>query len=404
MKASINLTLNKHLPGISQPIPIASGSYGTVFYTFYEPTKTYLAIKVIEKSRIKTEKQKIHLDKEVKLLKRIDHPFCIHFFDYFQDDSHYYLVQEYASEGSLYNYLKRVGRVEEELAKKIFCQIISALRYLHEEMLIIHRDLKLENILFDPFHNIKLIDFGLSTYETHDENLFQTFCGSLNYMAPEMFLKQKYTNAVDMWSLGVIIYALTVGQLPYAASNPAKLKQAVLTTQPQYPPFLSPLLIDLLQKLLEKDPKKRLTAPQAIYHPWLENSKYASYCKDAFLMDPVFKILPATIDSVPPQIKNDTTHKYNFECISRIVKTAELTSYLSRLVVTMPRSVSTSIAPNQLANQYMALINNGSKRATISGLNVMDHAMVGTRRKTLIRSRMSKPNTTFSEHIIIVPE
>ena len=341
-----------------------------------------------------------HLYKEVKLLERIDHPFCIHFYCFLEDVNCYYLIQEYASASSLHSYLKSYTRIDEDRAKKIFCQIVSALRYLHEEMLIVHRDLKLENILFDANYNIRLIDFGFSTLETNSEKLFNTFCGSLNYMAPEIFAKKPYTSSVDMWSLGIILYTMLVGHLPFFHSSASKLRELVLTTEPTYPDYLSDPVIDLLKKLLEKDPKKRITAAETAFHPWVKNSTYSYYCSDSFLMNSRFKILPAESEVVPEDVRK--RYPNLVPCIAKMIKTQKLLTQNSpEKHETIPRSLSGSFAHNAIESQLLLSISSTVKKATSSSLGISDKAMVATRKRTINR-KVSQPQT-FSEQLIVVP-
>lgn len=163
------------------------------------------------------------------------------FFDLFEDDNNYYIVQEYAKQGTLLSYVNLRRNVPESQCKIFFSQIISALEYLHN-MKIIHRDLKAENILLDCNYNIKLIDFGLCRIHTDSDNFTSTLCGSISYAAPEVIKGEKYSNFADIWALGVLLFAIVNCKLPWYDENRKRLCQKIILTEPNYPPTFSPFI------------------------------------------------------------------------------------------------------------------------------------------------------------------
>jgi hypothetical protein len=173
------------------------------------------------------------------------------------------------------NYVNNNGPLEEGRARRYFCQLISALHYLHNVRFIAHRDLKAENVLLDRNDNIRLIDFGLSRAFTKGTPTLLTACGSPAYEAPEMIKGFSYTKAADMWSAGVLLYAIVAGRLPFDSENRQDLLQKIVTEEPRYPSIMSRCLIDLLKRLLVKDPNGRITIDRIQEHPWFSQCQYS---------------------------------------------------------------------------------------------------------------------------------
>ena len=161
-----------------------------------------------------------------------------------------------------------------------------------------HRDLKAENILLDRYNNIRLIDFGLSNGFSKIDPELKTACGSPAYAAPEMIQGCPYTKAADVWSAGVVLYAMVAGRLPFDDSNVQTLMQKVVYTEATYPPSMSRSLVDLLKRLLSKNPEKRLTIPQIINHPWFQQ------CEIVQIMDLDFSGPEFVDKAIINQMKN----------------------------------------------------------------------------------------------------
>ena len=174
---------------------------------------------------------------------------------------------EYASGGELFDYIVANTRLKEEEACKYFQQIISGVEYIHQ-LNIVHRDLKPENLLLDHKKNIKIVDFGLSNTYGFGE-LLKTACGSPCYAAPEMIAGKKYLGAnVDIWSCGIIMFALICGFLPFEDPDTSKLYKKILSGEFKIPSFVSKEAADLLQKILNTDPEKRYKIEDIRAHPW----------------------------------------------------------------------------------------------------------------------------------------
>lgn len=182
---------------------------------------------------------------------------------------------EYVDNGNMLDFVNTNGELSEDHARHYFCQLISVLEYLHQRKQICHRDLKAENVLLDLNYNIRLIDFGLSNIFSEEDPFLKTACGSPAYACPEMIRGRPYTTSSDIWSAGILLYAMVHGELPYEDENMQRLMQKIIYTQPKYSASLSPPLRDLLQKMLLKDPQARITLEQIKEHTWFSQYQYA---------------------------------------------------------------------------------------------------------------------------------
>lgn len=185
------------------------------------------------------------------------------------------MIMEYASGGELFDYIVAKGRVPEPEACRFFQEIIDGVDYLHS-MNVVHRDLKPENLLIDDTHQIKIVDFGLSNIFQSPAETLQTACGSPCYAAPEMIAGKRYHGSkVDVWSCGVIMFALVCGYLPFEDPNTTLLYQKILKGEFQIPRFVSKEAADLLKSILTTDPTKRLTVSDIRKHPWFNLVPYS---------------------------------------------------------------------------------------------------------------------------------
>lgn len=243
---------------------LGRGGFSAVYHAIHNPTKMSVAIKIIPKALFPPEK----FARELELMRALDHPFCIAFYEFLQDEDHYYLVMENIEGGNLLQRLNGLGSIPENQMRHIYCQLICALDYLHTEIHVAHRDVKLENIMFDKHGNIRLIDFGLGNVFNGSDGVLQTACGSPAYAPPEMFRGEAYNSGADIWSSGIVLYSACVGRLPFEDPNIQKLVTKIVYDEVVYPDTLSPELVDLLRGILNKDQKKRVTIPMITQHPW----------------------------------------------------------------------------------------------------------------------------------------
>ncbi|OHS98440.1 CAMK family protein kinase [Tritrichomonas foetus] len=270
---------------------IGTGTFANVYLGEHKQTNIKVAIKKISKFSFTDPGHENRFYREVELIRGMDHPFVAEFFDVFHDEKNFYIVMEYVENGNLLDYVNTKGELIESHARHYFCQLISVLEYLHEQKKVAHRDLKAENVLLDKNYNIRLIDFGLSNYYTDENPYLATACGSPAYACPEMICGQKYTIASDIWSAGILLYAITVGELPYDDDNMIKLLQKIAYAEPEYPKKLSSQLQDLLQRMLKKDPGERITLTKIKEHPWFSQYKYSEMMNKNFGIDFDWRVL-----------------------------------------------------------------------------------------------------------------
>ncbi|XP_024145414.1 serine/threonine-protein kinase MARK1 [Oryzias melastigma] len=246
---------------------IGKGNFAKVKLAKHTLTGREVAIKIIDKTQLNpTSMQKLF--REVSVMKMLNHPNIVKLFEVIETEKTLYLVMEYASGGEVFDYLVAHGRMKEKEARAKFRQIVSAVEYCHQKR-IVHRDLKAENLLLDADMNIKIADFGFSNEFTLGSKL-DTFCGSPPYAAPELFQGKKYDGPeVDIWSLGVILYTLVSGSLPFDGQNLKELRERVLRGKYRIPFYMSTDCENLLKKLLVLNPGKRGSMPQIMKDRWM---------------------------------------------------------------------------------------------------------------------------------------
>uniref|UniRef100_A0A6Q2YKU4 MAP/microtubule affinity-regulating kinase 3 n=1 Tax=Esox lucius TaxID=8010 RepID=A0A6Q2YKU4_ESOLU len=246
---------------------IGKGNFAKVKLARHLLTGREVAVKIIDKTQLNpTSLQKLF--REVRIMKILNHPNIVKLFEVIETEKTLYLIMEYASGGEVFDYLVAHGRMKEKEARAKFRQIVSAVQYCHQKR-IVHRDLKAENLLLDADMNIKIADFGFSNEFTLGSKL-DTFCGSPPYAAPELFQGKKYDGPeVDVWSLGVILYTLVSGSLPFDGQNLKELRERVLRGKYRIPFYMSTDCENLLKKLLVLNPGKRGSLEQIMRDRWM---------------------------------------------------------------------------------------------------------------------------------------
>lgn len=238
-----------------------------------------VAIKLIKRESIqKDSDSEIKIHREINSLKLLNHPNIVNLVEVMKSGKYIGIVLEYASGGELFDYILQHKYLKENVAKKLFAQLVSGVDYMHSKGLV-HRDLKLENLLLDKHKNVIISDFGfVNSYNRDKSDFMKTSCGSPCYAAPELVLTQSPYEGrkVDIWSLGVILYAMLSGYLPFDddpdnedGSDIVKLYHYICKTPLTFPEYVSPLARDLLRKIIVPDPKKRITLDDIRHHQWL---------------------------------------------------------------------------------------------------------------------------------------
>ncbi|XP_050342412.1 uncharacterized protein LOC126768424 isoform X3 [Nymphalis io] len=291
---------------------LGQGTYGKVQLGINKKTGQEVAIKTIKKCKIETEADLIRIRREVQIMSSVRHPNIVHIYEVFENSEKMILVMEYCSGGELYDYLSQKKVLEEDEARRLFRQIATAVYYCHIHK-ICHRDLKLENVLLDDTGSAKIADFGLSNV-FKESSLLSTFCGSPLYASPEIVKGTPYIGPeVDCWSLGVLLYTLVYGAMPFDGSNFKRLVRQISNGdyyEPKNPSTASPLIRDMLTV----DPLKRADIVYICDHPWvntgcetscLEMSE-ALAAETPVRLDLLLSLAPAAPSSssvvVPPEV------------------------------------------------------------------------------------------------------
>ncbi|KAF8109355.1 hypothetical protein N665_0097s0010 [Sinapis alba] len=248
---------------------LGQGSFGKVKLAVHKTTGHNVAIKILNREKIK-QMTEAKVEREIKILKLLMHPHIIRQYEVIETPEDIYVVMEYVKSGELFDYIVEKGKLHEDEARFLFQQIISGVEYCHRNK-IAHRDLKPENILLDTKCNIKIADFGLSNV-MHDGHFLKTSCGSPNYAAPEVISGNLYAGPeVDIWSCGVILYALLCGNLPFDDENIPSLFSKIKKGEYILPEHLSYAARDLIPRILTVDPMMRISIHGIRQHTWFNN-------------------------------------------------------------------------------------------------------------------------------------
>ncbi|XP_042297887.1 testis-specific serine/threonine-protein kinase 2 [Sceloporus undulatus] len=259
---------------------LGEGSYAKVKSAFSERLKFDVAVKIIDRKKAPSDFLERFLPREIDILAKVNHRSIIKTYEIFEtSDGKVYIVMELGVQGDLLEFIKTKGALPEDIARKMFRQLCAAIKYCHDAD-IVHRDLKCENLLLDREYHIKLSDFGFSKRLTRDEEgkviHSKTFCGSAAYAAPEVLQGIPYEPKVyDMWSLGVILYIMVCGSMPYDDSNIRKMLRLQKEHRVHFPKSknLTIECKDLIYRMLQPDVGRRLRIEEVLNHTWMQPPK-----------------------------------------------------------------------------------------------------------------------------------
>ena len=287
---------------------IGQGAFGKVNIGLNILTGRVVAIKSFDKKELKKNGDNMKkIMYETNLMKKLNHPNITKILEMFEDDNYILLAMEYINGGNLFSFVKKRRKLSEKTAKFLFRQIILGIKHIHAHK-IVHRDIKLENILIDLNNNIKICDFGIGRILTSDKQLLHDTCGTPMYMAPEILVASKTHGyegfPVDVWSCGISLYIMLSGTLPFnlksnesssveeESNNNMELEYSIINKEPKYIEKISDEARDLLKRLLNKNPAQRITIDEILNHPWLKtdernlknNKNYHLFTKAEMLM------------------------------------------------------------------------------------------------------------------------
>ncbi|XP_012692812.2 NUAK family SNF1-like kinase 1 [Clupea harengus] len=255
---------------------LGRGTYGKVKKAIERHSGREVAIKSIRKEKIKDEQDMVHIRREIEIMSCLRHPHIISIYEVFENKDKIVIVMEYASKGELYDYISERRRLNERETRHFFRQIVSAVHYCHKNG-VVHRDLKLENVLLDENCNIKIADFGLSNLY-HKDKLLQTFCGSPLYASPEIVNGRPYRGPeVDSWALGVLLYTLVYGTMPFDGGDHKNLIRQISNGEYREPTQSSDAR-GLIRWMLMVNPERRATVEDIANHWWVNWGWKNSVC------------------------------------------------------------------------------------------------------------------------------
>lgn len=247
--------------------PLGKGKFGNVYLAREKSTKYIVALKVLFKSQLQKAGVEHQLRREIEIQAHLRHPNILRLFGYFHDKTRVYLILEYAPRGELYKELKRQNRFSESTTATYMAQLSNALRYCHNKK-VIHRDIKPENLLVGLTGDVKIADFGWSVHAPSSRRT--TLCGTLDYLPPEMIEGRHHDEKVDLWSLGILCYEFLVGNPPFEAESNTETYRRITKVDLHFPSYVTEGAKDLVRKLLQHDPFKRLSLDGILDHPWIK--------------------------------------------------------------------------------------------------------------------------------------
>lgn len=358
---------------------VGVGSYGKVRAAWHRLTALKVAIKTYDKSKLKDPAHWKRVHSEIKIMEQISHPRIARMYEAVETPKRMHLIMECLDGGNLCSYVKSKRRLSEDESKRIFFQIAQAMEYLHS-VGVSHRDVKLENVLFANDKDIKIIDFGFSTVCQPGKKL-KVFCGTPSYMAPEIVRRSEYEGKpVDIWSMGILLYALLCGCFPFRAKAYPDLYRRIARGTFPIPEELSAPVKDLLRQLLTVDAEARITAPMILRHPWLQSQLINAPNMDKMRLETTILISDKPSDDLDEQVLTDMD-KFGLQ-----------RDEVVRLILTKTHS--------SVATLYYLLLDHVVKRRKSAAKKAGNHGLGGNTSS----ARVKQKEVTPSQPTIVVLE
>lgn len=246
--------------------PLGTGKFGRVYLAREKRSKFIVGLKVLSKNQLQKAGIETQLRREIEIQSNLRHPNIVRLYGYFFDQTRIYLIIEYAARGELFTLLRDQGRFSEEVAANYIVQMASAVDYCHSKH-VIHRDIKPENILVGLDGELKIADFGWSVHAPSSRRT--TLCGTLDYLPPEMIEGDEHDHTVDIWSLGVLLYEFLVGEPPFETRTQRDTCRRIVNVDLRFPSYVQADARDLIKRLLQRDPAKRMPLKDVRSHKWV---------------------------------------------------------------------------------------------------------------------------------------
>ncbi|XP_052179634.1 CBL-interacting serine/threonine-protein kinase 23-like [Diospyros lotus] len=279
---------------------LGEGTFAKVKFARNVETGENVAIKILDKEKVLKHKMISQIKREISTMKLIRHPNVIRMYEVMASKTKIYIVLEFVTGGELFDKVAGKGRLKEDEARKYFQQLINAVDYCHSRG-VFHRDLKPENLLLDVNGILKVSDFGLSalSQQVREDGLLHTTCGTPNYVAPEVINNKGYDGAkADLWSCGVILYVLVAGYLPFEENNLMALYKKISKAEFTCPPWLSSSAKKLIKRILDPNPKTRITIAEVIENEWFKKGyKPPTFEQPDVSLDDVYNVFNDSVDS-----------------------------------------------------------------------------------------------------------
>ncbi|KAH0785388.1 CAMK family protein kinase [Histomonas meleagridis] len=405
---------------------VGDGAFSVVKLVHHEETHQYYACKIVPKSRLNSESLHERFETEIRINQQMHHPGIVQLYELLQDQNNFYLIMEFCPNGELFQYIVDHNHLKEEEAKPFVRQILETLEYIHN-MSVSHRDIKPENLLLSNSGQVKFSDFGLSRF-IPPNGLVDTPCGSPCYASPECISGKPYNGVTtDVWSVGVILYAMLTGQLPWTKRKQAELFAQIKRGEYVIPSFLSDDCKSFIRGLMTVDCTKRMTIQEAFNHKWLRGTpvQFQPMCPtfsislrmiDRYfgkeISEDSFKLPNSFIEkdnSFPsfnisktvrllkngtnlPHISKSKSDQSNVEISARPKPTPKLTRTASLRKKNIP-------APIRTSNQSSIRATNASKRLSTATGTMRHLTAQGSPNKIIKRTIVAKPQIV-SKHSI----
>ncbi|KAF7458505.1 putative histone kinase SNF1 [Cryptosporidium felis] len=376
------------------------GSFGKVKMAIHEPTGKKVAVKIMNKLKMKAINMYEKAIKEICILQSVIHPHIIRLYQVIDTPSDIYMVMEYVPGGELFDYIIQKGRLSEEEARKFFQQIISAMEYCNFNG-ICHRDLKPENIFLDDQCNIKIGDFGLSSY-INDGDFLNTSCGSPNYAAPEVVSGKAYTGPeIDVWSCGVILYALLCGTLPFDDENVGNLFRKIRHGAFTIPGHISDHAKALISKMLTVDPSLRITYKEIRYNSWFRHNLPFYLEPHYFHLILLRRLFPLEVNSEADISDLKNSPEFRNKIINRILSSENINQGVLWAQKQRRHNRTHSVFSRQIQKKVSTLIqafSNSTIRDTHRKITSLNYSATWGGKNTSSKLKMDKNTRTKDKH------